>query len=161
MVIVIKCGSWLFYAKNCGICVESRVSLFAQSNYQHKSQASPPKSVAMEASMSYLGFWTWDPTCSGKSQLPCSQRLRLHRLTSSDLDQGSFLHLSQAKRKAYKVLNQSCTLKGKRKWKKCSSHGKRGKDNKIKINPSKRKVPSIINTHQSYPINMGKQYRIP
>jgi hypothetical protein len=31
---------------------------------------------------------TWDPMESGKSQLPCSQRLRLHRLTSSDLSLG-------------------------------------------------------------------------
>ena len=28
---------------------------------------------------------TWDPLWSGKSQLPCSQRLILHELTSSDL----------------------------------------------------------------------------
>ena len=28
---------------------------------------------------------TWDPMQSGKSQLRCSQQLRLHRLTSSDL----------------------------------------------------------------------------
>ena len=35
--------------------------------------------------MSYLGLRTWDPVLSGKSQLPCSQELRLHGLTSSDL----------------------------------------------------------------------------
>ena len=35
--------------------------------------------------MSYLELRTWDPMWSDKSQLWCSQRLRLHRLTSSDL----------------------------------------------------------------------------
>ena len=34
------------------------------------------KNVAMWASMSYLGLWTWDPMWSGKSQLPCSQQLK-------------------------------------------------------------------------------------
>ena len=34
---------------------------------------------------SYLGVRTWEPAWSGRSQLPCSQWLRLHGLTSSDL----------------------------------------------------------------------------
>ena len=34
---------------------------FAQTNFQHKSQASPSKSVVMWTSMSYLGHRTWDP----------------------------------------------------------------------------------------------------
>ena len=32
-----------------------------------------------------LELRTWDPMWSGKSQLPCSQQLRLHGLTSNDL----------------------------------------------------------------------------
>jgi hypothetical protein len=35
--------------------------------------------------MSCLGLRTWDPMWSGKSQIPCSQQLRLHILTSSDV----------------------------------------------------------------------------
>ena len=42
------------------------------------SQASPPRSVVMQASMSYLGLRTWDHVCSDKSQLPCSRHLKLH-----------------------------------------------------------------------------------
>ena len=37
-------------------------------------------------------YWpqvTWDPVWSGKSRLPCSQRLKLRRLTSSDLGLGA------------------------------------------------------------------------
>ena len=46
--IRIKVGSRLFYVPNTwGTCVESRIQLFAQPNVQHKSQAPPPKSVAM------------------------------------------------------------------------------------------------------------------
>ena len=52
---------------------------------QHKSQSSPSKLVAMYVFMSYLGHGTWDFVWSGKSQLPCSQWLRLDILTSSDL----------------------------------------------------------------------------
>ena len=33
----------------------------------------------------HWGLKTWDPMWSGKSQCPCSQQLRLHRLTSSGL----------------------------------------------------------------------------
>ena len=35
--------------------------------------------------MSYSGLKNWNTVCSGKSQIPCYQRLRLHKLTSSDL----------------------------------------------------------------------------
>ena len=35
--------------------------------------------------MSYLEIRTWNPVWSGESQLPCSQQLRLHGLTSSEL----------------------------------------------------------------------------
>ena len=50
-------------------------------------QVSPPKSVAMQASLSFLGLRSWElgHVWSGKSQLPCSQRLRLHGLTSGTL----------------------------------------------------------------------------
>ena len=33
-----------------------------------------------------LGLGTWNPVWSGKSHLSCSQRLRLHRLTSGELE---------------------------------------------------------------------------
>ena len=58
---------------------------FAGPNSQHKSQAFPPKSVATHVSMSYLELRAWDHVQSGKSQFPCSQRLRLRMDTASDL----------------------------------------------------------------------------
>ena len=58
-VINIKVGSWLFYAKVfAGLVVTVGSSFSVRPNSQHKSQASPPKSVAMLASMSSLGLGT-------------------------------------------------------------------------------------------------------
>ena len=68
--------------KECFLCVEWLFS-------QHKCQTSPPKRGIVQASMLELGLRTWDYDWSGKSQLPCSQRWRLHRLTSSDLGLGT------------------------------------------------------------------------
>ena len=57
-MVFVEVESWLFYAKVLGTCVESWVELFAWPNSQHMSQASPPKSIAMSASMPYLGLGT-------------------------------------------------------------------------------------------------------
>ena len=65
-----------------GTCVEGWVQVFARPTSQHNDRASRPKCVVMWASMRLR---TWDPVWSGKSQPPCTPRLRLHRLTSIDL----------------------------------------------------------------------------
>ena len=94
LLIIFKVGSWLFYAKLfTRLLLRVGFIFVARPNSQHNSWASPPKSDAMYASMSCLGLRTWDPMWSGKSQLPCSQRLRLHRLTSSDLGLSTWDHV--------------------------------------------------------------------
>ena len=62
--------------------------------------------------MSCLKNRTWNPVWSGKSQLPCSQQLRLHGLTSSDFGgqktyRCEFEPIGQASRK----LEQHCQSK--------------------------------------------------
>ena len=85
-LIIIKVGSRLFYAEIfAGLVLKVGSNFSLAPTLNTKSQASPPKSVAMSASMSYLR-----PVWSRKSQIPCSQRLRLHGLTSSsDLGLGT------------------------------------------------------------------------
>ena len=73
--------------------------IFARPNSQHKPQISPPKVMSCRHPChAWDLFRTQDlgPMWSGKSQLSCSQRLRLHRLSSSDLGTWDLgLHVNQ------------------------------------------------------------------
>ena len=80
-LIIINVGSWLFMLRHLqNLCWELGL---ASCSTQHKPQVSLPKSYAMHASMFILHIW--GPVWSGKPQLPCSQWLEVHKLTSSSL----------------------------------------------------------------------------
>ena len=86
-LVIAKVGYWLFYATifagfvlRVGYCFLLNPTLNTSSKPHIQQVLS-----CRQTSISYLGLRIWDPVWSGKSQLPCSQRLRLHRWTSSEL----------------------------------------------------------------------------
>jgi hypothetical protein len=82
-LVIIKGGSWLFCAKIITILVLRVGSSFLLIPTLNTS----PEPYLQKVLPCRHPCHTCDlgPVWSGKSQLPCSQRLRLHRLTSSDL----------------------------------------------------------------------------
>ena len=74
------------------LCCELGLALcLIQYSTQVQNSTSPLESVAMYGIHVTLETWNLKPCVwSGKSQLPCSQRLRLHGLTSSDLGHGTW-----------------------------------------------------------------------
>ena len=83
--IFIEIGYSLSYPqKFMGLVLRVGSSVFLDPN-STQVPTSSPKSITKHAFMSYLGLRTWDRVWSGKSQLPCSRRLRLHGSISSHL----------------------------------------------------------------------------
>ena len=86
---IIKVGSWSCHAQIfAGLMLRAGSSFLLNPTRNTSWQASPPKSVAMQASMSWSGLRAWDPMWRPKSRLPCSQWLRLHGLTQRTKDLG-------------------------------------------------------------------------
>ena len=87
----LRVGSWLFYAK-----IFTELVLKVGSNFLLDTSPEPHLQKVLSCRHPChtwnLGLGT--PMWSGKSQLPCSQRLRLQWLTSSDLGLGT--HVNRA-----------------------------------------------------------------
>ena len=77
-IVVILCSHIII----CGdLCWELGLAFCVRPNFQHKSQASHVQKVSSCSHPCHtwdLGLRTWYPAWSGKSQPPCSQRLRLY-----------------------------------------------------------------------------------
>ena len=66
--------------------------------------------------MSYLGLKTWAHVWSAKSQLPCSQRMSLHGLTSSELGLRSWKPIRSGKSQLHTLNGWDCTDWPQGKW---------------------------------------------
>ena len=78
-LIIIEVGSWI-----CKIFA-GVVLTIGSSFLLGPTLDTSPKPHLQKVLLCRHPCYTWDPVWSGKSQLPCSQRLRLHGLTSSVL----------------------------------------------------------------------------
>ena len=88
-LIFIRAGCWLFDAgKFTGF-----VSRVGSSFMLDPTLNTSPEPHIQKVSSCGHSCHTWDPVWSGQSQLPCSQQLRLHGLTSSDLGLETWDHV--------------------------------------------------------------------
>ena len=78
----VRVYSWLYYAKEfLGLVVRVGFSFLL-----NQTLNTSPKSHLQKVLPCRCPCHTWDHVWSGKSQLPCSQQMRLHGLTLSDLE---------------------------------------------------------------------------
>ena len=86
-LIIIKVGYWLIYEKYLrDLHWKVGLIFLLDPTLNPSPKPWPQKMLPCWQPCHIGGFRTWDPVWSGKSQLPSSQLLRLHGLTSSDLE---------------------------------------------------------------------------
>ena len=121
-LIIIKVGSWILCQKinkSRGTCIESFGSTITLCSTQHLTQVPNLTSKECCHVRVYVMIGTWDHVQSGKSQFPCSQWLRLHGLSSSDLG----AHVNRLLRATSQMFTNEARAVTMRLWKpkiKCS-----------------------------------------